>query len=150
MSIHNFYLVALCAVWVLVLILLQAKVLADSLRRFLLMRRRSRIALAFSPDCPRRRSRRIRRRLQRYARNQQLMCYICDCCSTTPPGPLTRCLTQIFEDQIAALPEEDDLGRCLLARNIARSRLSTHAIDRFLEEEGLRSRKPAAAVKLCR
>ena len=155
MTIHNIYLAAACLIWLAVLLVLYIRIVIAGFRRFLRRWAKARIASAFSPKCTRRRSGRISRRFYRYARDEQLFQYLCQCyCREIEKVPqdsrpcLARAMMEILDSRISMFRDEDPIQRRLLMQYISSTRLSSEKIDRFVEESACTPFQSPALTRL--
>lgn len=134
MTIRNFYLVAVCALWLLVLLWMTLKLAADTLRRQIRRRKARKIERLFSCECSSAEFGFGSRQAVRYSRDKLLMNYICDC-YTQADGDRNRqsqFMASVLDSRIAALRADDRAGRCQLASEIGKCGVSSRRIDGFL------------------
>ena len=155
MTIHNFYLVAACLIWVSILLILYVKILAARFRCFLRRWAKYRVTVAFSAGCSLRRRRRIARRFYRYSRDELLFRYLCDCYRRylqRVPQEGRSCLTQgmmkILDSRISTFRDEDPIQRQLLMQYISSTQLSSENIDRFVAESSCGPFQSGALTRL--
>ena len=136
MTIHNFYLVSACTLWLLVLLCLLMRIAVGGMRQSVRSRKEKRIARFFLQDCPPRKFRQRSRQVLRYSEDDMLMNYICECyaADTEKQSRNRKLMVHVLNRRIDRLPKNDRGARCRLARDIDRCALSSWRIDRFLRQ----------------